>query len=413
MFLNLFRVKQRIKDSWTGLIVGVLVFAFGVPAAVFAGVTEHVIHSFGYGTDGSSPTASLTYVNGELYGTTSSGGANVVDGTVFKLNPDTGAEKVLYSFCSEQNCADGVTPLGNLIEVAGTLYSTTQIGGAFGYGTVFALDPKTGAESVVCSFGSNPHDGSEPDTGVIDVDGKLYGTTRNGGSYYAGTVFACDPRTGKKTLVHSFSNQSGDGGLPEAGLINVNGTLYGTTWEGSNSDGTVFAFDPKSGAETVLYAFPTNRIYGMAPNSSVIDVKSVLYGTTYYGGIYGYGTAFAFDLTTHTETVLHSFGSGTDGTYPSASLIYVDGKLYGTTEAGGTGSGCNSIGCGTVFAIDIKSGAEKILHSFCTRRNCADGLEPLANLIAVAGTLYGTTLQGGTGQNCFSNCGTVFALARP
>ncbi|HLY05491.1 MAG TPA: hypothetical protein VKR31_07070 [Rhizomicrobium sp.] len=83
-----------------------------------AGSIEQVVHSFGYGADGSYPFAGLLYVSGMLYGTTSSGGTHIVDGALFQVNPATGAEKVIYSFCSRKNCVDGETPLANLMTLA-------------------------------------------------------------------------------------------------------------------------------------------------------------------------------------------------------------------------------------------------------------------------------------------------------
>ena len=99
--------------------------------------------------------------------------------------------------------------------------------------------------------------------------------------------------------------------------------------------------------------------------------------------------------------MLHSFGNGSVGRGPSASLIDVKGMLYGTTGDGGTYH-CDTGGsCGTVFSI-TPSGTEKVLYSFGSG---ADGIHPLASLINVAGTLYGTTSFGGANKK-----GTAFAL---
>jgi len=92
------------------------------------------------------PFASLIAVNGTLYGTTYAGGVtgweNYGCGTVFSVDPSTGAETVLYSFCSQQNCTDGATPVGSLISAKGKLYGTTVAGGTYDYGTVFVLKQK-------------------------------------------------------------------------------------------------------------------------------------------------------------------------------------------------------------------------------------------------------------------------------
>src|SRR5206468_9350431 len=165
-------------------------------------------------------------------------------GTLFSLDRNTGAEKVLYSFCNQQSCADGRWPAAGLIDVNGILYGTTPYGGVsgcpqdIGCGTVFAIDPNTGAEKVLYSFCSekNCADGANPFAGLIDVNGVLYGTTpyggiRNCGDFGCGTAFSIDPNTGAEKVLYSFCSEKNcaDGRWPTASLINVNGTLYGTT----------------------------------------------------------------------------------------------------------------------------------------------------------------------------------------
>jgi uncharacterized repeat protein (TIGR03803 family) len=172
----------------------------------------------------------------------------------------------------------------------------------------------------------------------------LYGTTEFGGTYDNGTVFSVNPNTGAETVLHSFGSGA-DGEYPIASLIDVKGTLYGTTEEGGTyGGGTVFSLSLTTGTETVLHSFGGGTD-GNTPVASLINVKGTLYSTTAGGGTYGDGTVFSVNPKTGAETVLHSFGSGTDGEYPEASLIDVKGALYGTTEEGGT------YGSGTVFAL--------------------------------------------------------------
>ena len=144
---------------------------------------------------------------------------------------------------------------------------------------------------------------------------------------------------------------------------------------------------------------------GENPYAGLVDIGGTLYGTTYSGGAYygsrgvacGAGCGIVYSITTSgNEKVLHSFGKGTDGMEPIGSLIEVRGKLYGTTGIGGTHG---AVG-GTVFSIST-SGTEKVLHDFA---GGSDGSHPNASLINVAGMLYGTTAGGGTGH------GTLFAL---
>ena len=213
------------------------------------------------------------------------------------------------------NCADGREPAASLIDVNGTLYGTTVQGGGNtgcgddkGCGTVFSLDPNTGAETALYAFCSQPNcvDGAEPHAGLVDVNGILYGATYHGGSNTncyesCGTVFSVDPNTGAETVLYSFCSQANcaDGANPLASLIDVNGTLYGTTLDGGGTGcgnggcGTAFSLDPNTGAETVLYAFCNQQkcTDGNAP-TGLIDVNGKFYGTTTFGGAYGYGTVF-------------------------------------------------------------------------------------------------------------------------
>jgi uncharacterized repeat protein (TIGR03803 family) len=133
-------------------------------------------------------------------------------------------------------------------------------------------------------------DGEYPYAGLINVNGTLYGTTYFGGAYDDGTVFSITT-SGKATVLHSFG-MTGDGEYPYAGLIDVKGTLYGTTYEGGGATGggTVFAITT-SGKETVLHSF-TGSGDGEYPNAGLIDVKGTLYGTTADGGANGGGTVF-------------------------------------------------------------------------------------------------------------------------
>jgi uncharacterized repeat protein (TIGR03803 family) len=150
-------------------------------------------------TDGYEPDGLIRDTKGNLYGTTYGGGA-YDGGAVFKLDKK-GNETVLYSFCSEggSSCIDGNGPNGVIQDAAGNLYGTTSGGGANGGGTVFELD-STGQETVLYSFcsagGANCTDGFQPWAGLMrDAAGDLYGTTYLGGAdyYYAGTVFKLTP----------------------------------------------------------------------------------------------------------------------------------------------------------------------------------------------------------------------------
>jgi uncharacterized repeat protein (TIGR03803 family) len=401
-------------------------------------------------TDGEYPEGVID-VKGTLYGTTGGGGGYGCEfeggcGTLFSLDPLTGFEQVLYSFCSQKKCADGYFPSANLIDMKGSLYGTTESGGTsaacYGYtndgcGTLFSFNPKSRSEKVLYSFCSQLvngacADGSDP-TSLINAKGILYGTTDTGGTGdnspcpSCGTAFSFDASTGTETVLYSFCEQEGcpDGSNPYPALIDVKNTLYGATVGGGiygcgngQACGTVFSLDPKTGTETVLHSFGSGAD-GKYPEAGLIAGRGVLYGTTSAGGVtscqpFGCGTVFSIDPKTGAEAVLYAFCSQancTDGANPYSSLVDVAGTLYGTTLYGGNANaGCGDDGCGTVFSINPGTGAEKVLHAFCSQPNCTDGADP-SSLIRVGNILYGTTEIGGSaGCNDGHGCGTVFSL---
>lgn len=327
------------------------------------------------------------------------------------IEKNAGKERVLYSFGAVSGSFDGVFPSAGLTDVGGVLYGTTEGGGAAGPsggGTVFMVTT-SGAESVVHSFMQNTRDGFDPGGGLTKLGGALYGTTsEGGGTRAAGTVFKI-ATSGVESILHRFAGAN-DGALPFAGLSNVGGTLYGTTYEGGGGGrGTVFKITT-SGAESVLYSFGGGND-GAFPHAALTNVGGTLYGTTETGGAHGRGTVFKI-TTSGAENVLYSFAGGIDGDSPFGGLTNVDGTLYGTTTNGGGYSNCDSgRGCGTVFRITT-SGEEKVLYSFA---GGADGFAPTDRLTNVGGTLYGTTAVGGDAKDCSTyhypvGCGTVFKV---
>ncbi|MGA8326273.1 MAG: choice-of-anchor tandem repeat GloVer-containing protein [Candidatus Cybelea sp.] len=375
--------------------------------------TSHTIWNFGQGEDGRYPQAPLIAAgNGSFFGTTATGG-QFDGGTVFKLTRSRSGyqEKVIWSFGASQS--DGRSPNDGLIEdSSGALYGTTYAGGDGacynGCGTVFKLTPSGGAytEQILHAF-SGASDGVSPYGSVLeDSTGALYSTTIFGGVNGAGTVFKLTPSgsTYAEQIIWSFGGKS-DGTCPYTQLIaGKRGVLYGTTLTGGlRNDGTVFEIKPsKSGyTEDVLWNFggPGDGACVYAP---LIRQRNYLYGLTYSLGAYLVGTAFQITLQgPHpTERVIWSFGHGQDGSYPANGGLTADsaGTLYGSTLFGGSGN------YGSIFAL-TPTGAkfsERVVLSF----NHGDGSNPdAAPLLKRSGVLYGTTLTGGA-----YNEGTVYEL---
>lgn len=340
--------------------------------------------------DGLEPGYLLS-ANGVLYGTTFDGGANGT-GTIFRIRD--GQEATLYSF-GPTGSTDGAHGggTGSLLDVNGVLYGTTGYGGVFtppcvvicGSGILFSFDLATGSETVLHAFGSIPNDGITPDAPLTDVGGAIYGTTQSGGAYGAGAVFKLS--NGVYTIVHSFGQPGAqDGALPTSGLLNVQGTLYGETFDGGDGEfpcgGAVYSI--RDGVESVVHSFGQRTGDGCNPEGGLIDVGGVLYGTTEDGGKFGFGTIFAIER--GVEKVVYDFTGAADGANPVTSLLDMGGTLYGATEFGGAN------GNGTVFSY--KGGLVTVVYAF--DNSGVYGSASPGNLVSVGRTMYGTNYFGGT-----------------
>jgi uncharacterized repeat protein (TIGR03803 family) len=314
------------------------VYRLTPPAAAGGDWTEDVLYSFGTNSvnDGALPYASLLLYKGILYGTTSIGGGTGCGGsgcgTVFKVTPPVAPatawkETIIYRFSQSH----GGVPYSNLIvDKDGNLYGTTSVGGASDNGTVFELAPPktTGGkwtETVLHSFGGG--DGANPESGLVfDDSGALYGTTFNGGGYDIGLVFQLAPPAtagGKweETVLHDFSippapppatgpcyTCPNNGADPYGGLaISKSKVVYGTTvWGGGNNAGTIFKLDPPATSggnwkETVLHSFTgsgtaapgSDNGDGFNPYGGLILNNGLVYGTVQSGGSFNYGDVFS------------------------------------------------------------------------------------------------------------------------
>lgn len=264
-------------------------------------------------------------------------------------------------------------------------------------------------ETVLHSFASTSR-GANPISGVIrDSAGNLYGTASEGGTANAGAVYEVDS-AGNQKVLYDFTGGA-DGGYPYGGLIRDSaGNLYGTTYAGGKGWGTVFKLSP-SGHETVLYSFAGPPDAGGPEAGLIRDSSGNLYGTTYFGGTADKGAVYKLD-TSGNETILYSFTGGfqgtTDGGNPYGGVVLDSaGSLYGTTVNGGT------TGWGVIFKID-SAGHETVLHDFNDPPGSGDGVNPYSDLLLdSAGNIYGVTIGGGSGSinNCSTyGCGVLYKL---
>jgi uncharacterized repeat protein (TIGR03803 family) len=413
------------------------------------GWKENILYSFTGRTDGSAPLSGVIFDSvGNLYGTTSATYSGY--GTVFRLTPSSSGQwtdSTLYHFSGNY---DGNNPIGGVVfDGKGNLYGTTfwggiyAIGGVGGYGVVFQLTPSSSgewSEKVIWSptYVTNPASGL-----VFDSKGNLYGTAS--GSAYGncingcGSVFELSPNASgglTASVIYNFYGNL-DGEYPAAAMIVDNaGNLYGTTasgggtnctWISPNSPGgptgcgTVFKLSPSSSGkwlETQLYDFPGTD--GALPDSFASDGKGNFFGTTLFGGAYGWGEVFKLTPSNGKwiTTTLYSFTGGSDGGNPNGVILDREGNLYGSNQVGGAAAYHGTGGCGTVFRLSPnQSGTWKDTTLFRfpqTNSPILTGCIPFGNLaFDPAGNLYGATGYGGPtcSFNGLFGCGLVFELS--
>jgi len=353
---------------------------------------------------GSSPWSRLLQIGSDFYGTTESGGTGgpTYSGTVFRLTA-AGAFKVLHNFCTHTYCADGGLPGQYLARgTDGNIYGVAQGDGSNSNGgTIFKVTPAGDYTTVyrLCSQ-KGCLDGYDPNGVTFDFVGDMFGTTDGGGAHDEGTVFEITA-AGTFRKLHDFcaAANCADGLMPGALLLGKDGNFYGTTKAGGRHQaGTVFRITP-TGTFTTLYSFCPAKDCpdGKQPNAALVQAKDGnFYGTTLLGGAHTEGTVFQMTPAGAVKT-LHSFCTRDycrDGSAPMDGLIQgADGRLYGTTNAGG------SYYHGVLFAITT-AGSFTAVHDFCSERGCFDGASPAAApILGADGNLYGAATAGGDKNN--------------
>jgi uncharacterized repeat protein (TIGR03803 family) len=288
----------------------------------------------------------------------------------------------------------GLNPYSTLVQGPdGALYGTTSSGGVANLGQVFKVNPDGSGYTALKDFTGT--DGAYPEEGLLLSGTTLYGTTGNGGTNENGTVFKLNTDGTGFAVLKRFTGD--DGASPYPRLLLSNGVLYGTTYGGgTNGYGTVFKLNTNGTGFAVLKHF-TGQTDGSQPSCSLVLSGTTLYGTTTGGGTNGDGTVFKINTDGSDYTVLKDFDASSDGGWPESGLVLSGTTLYGTASWGGAASGN-----GTVFKLNNDGSGFAVLKDFT---NSSDGTGPNAGLILSGGTLYGTTIEGGS-----SGYGTVFKL---
>jgi uncharacterized repeat protein (TIGR03803 family) len=291
--------------------------------------------------------------------------------------------------------SDGQNPISVLLTQGrdGRLYGTTVEGGANGLGAVFKQRTVGTGNILLHSFSGS--DGSFPIGGLtLARDGNFYGTANTGGTAGDGVLFRITS-SGTLTVLYNFTGGA-DGAFPLAPPIEaLDGNLYGTTAGSTSQNSTVYKFTP-SGVFSTVYTF--DPATGYFPNSPVLQASDgTLYVTATSGGAAGCGSIIQI-TTTGLLNNTHSFDCTTEGGIPIAPLIQAsDGNFYGTADSAGINGG------GTIFRL-TPNWTLNVLYSFLATPN--DGKNPGFGLVqGTDNNLYGATAGGGT-----ASAGTLFQV---
>ena len=344
--------------------------------------TLTVLYDFeGPPTDGANPYSGLTFdPKGNLYGTTNFGGANSgvgETGTVFELSPAAGGswtEKILYNFGPTGEIAGGQPVAGLIFDSHGNLYGTTSSFGANGSGSVYELSPIADGGWTEKTLYDFPAIDTNPSyipvaNLAIDTKGILYGVNPNGGAHNFGSVFELSPAGDgswtEKTL-YSFGASRVDAQRSDSILVlDAKGNLYGTSGGGAYAGGAVFELTPDADGtwtEKIVHSFGGTSADGAGPSGLVMDAKGNLYGTTGSGGTYGHGTFFEISTQPATLTVAASDASIIYGDSVPEFTYSLTGFVNGDTAATAT-TGAPNVSTTTIpvppvgyYPIDISPG---------------------------------------------------------
>lgn len=426
------RIKIALA-SCCGLAMIFAIMALTGAVAAFA-QTEHVLHNFSGGQDGSEAGVNLVADKaGNLYSVTADGGGIGIGcfgtgcGTVFEMSPPAIAggkwtEKVLYGF-KNVNASDGARPGSPLvIDNAGNLYGSTGQGGTSGYGIVFELSPPAGGgnawtETILYNLAANEVIAQRTPL-LLDAAGNLYGES-SGWPNANGSIFELSPPAipgdpWTYTLLYTFPIDGLMGSYPQGGLVpDDEGNVYGVGYASGNSTCTVgsagcgvvfeLAKPPAPGGSwtySVIHQFTGTEGDGLNPSAITIH-KGAIYGTTAHGGVNGGGTVFKLSLPGNNggeaeETTLYAFSTAnTYGSWPQWGVTFDrSGNLYTTT------SGEDNI---------LELSPPTVPGSGWTPRNIYTFPPPVLDISGVmfgpGGVLYGASLNGGP-----KNLGFVFGI---
>jgi uncharacterized repeat protein (TIGR03803 family) len=355
------------------------------------GTNFTILHSFADGaTDGRNPQGKILIYNNKIYGTTYQGGSSSA-GTIYSMDLDGSNLTVIHSFLNTVG-GDGAYPVAGIIEYNGKFYGSTYNGGTSSRGVLYSLDPDGSNYSTIHDFlgGGAGADGQYPNVELLSYNSKLYGVATGGTSNY-GMMFSIDPDGSNYTVLKNFTTVS----TPFTPIIENGGTFYLTAYNlGSNFSGAIFSIQPDGSNMTIMHEFGDTQYDGQHPRGSIALVGSEIWGATTFGGQTGKGTIYSTNLSGSAYTKEHDLEYNYLYTFQAALVPYND-LLYGMSVYGG------AYDTGALFTFDPTTKEVNVLHSFSS----SEGTISYATVLLYDGAFYGTLSEEGA-----NNMGALFKI---
>ena len=386
----------------------VLLFVLSCPSVSDAQWEIGVLHSFN-GTNGATSIGTLTLSGNTLYGRTSAGGTNG-KGVIFKINTDSTGFQVLYNFESGSSNGLGKEPHHDAMYLMDTvLYGTALLGGNNDNGVVFKINVNGTGYTPLHVFTGGSNDGAQPHSCLILVNNVFYGITAKGGTNDHGTIYKINPDGSGFSVLYSFHSSTGNDSHGRLTLSSGGNKLFGMTKSGgSGTLGVIFSYDISSTNYDVLHNFTGSATDGSTTDHGYLTRSGdTVFGMTQLGGANNEGVLFSMKDDGSNFQLLHSFGTGIDGSFPYGSLALFDGFLYGTTREGGTNDN------GTVFRISTTGANYETLHSL---DRAVTGEFPIDNVVlnSEGDHMYFFSQRGGafdtSGTNSYGTVNVLYDL---